>query len=84
MKHPLFHPEEEAIIGPYPADGSLIGRVCKIIEQLDPIYGEHRYLVEMLDDYTRARVLEVTLIKKWQRCDWGMLRGIWQPKRVTK
>lgn len=84
MKHPIFHVDEEARIGPYPHSGSLCGRECKIVRNLDPIYGEHRYLVELLDDGARTRVLELTLRKRWQRSDWGMLSGIWQPDRTPK
>ncbi len=86
MKHPIYHTDEEARIGPYPHSGVLCGRECKILKNLDPIYGEHRYLVETLDDHVRATVLEVTLRKDWrkQRCDWGMLRGTWQPKREAR
>jgi hypothetical protein len=84
MTHPIFHPGEEARIGPWPHSGVLCGRECKIVRSLDPIYGEHRYLVELLDDHTRTKVLEVTLRKKWQRSDWGMLRGIWQPRREAR
>lgn len=90
MKHPIFHPDEEARIGPYPHSGILCGRECKILRSLDPIYGEHRYLVELLDDGTRAKVLELTLRKKWSRSDWrslrcswyGETRQIWQPPRA--
>jgi hypothetical protein len=84
MKHPIFHPDEAARIGPYPHDSILSGRECKILRNLDPIYGEHRYLVQMLDDHTRVKVLELTLRKKWERCDWGMLRGIWKPNREAR
>lgn len=84
MKHPIFHPDEEARIGQFTHGGVLCGRECKVLRNLDPIYGEHRYLVELLDDGARVRVLEVTLRKKWERSDWGMLRGVWQPDRAPR
>ena len=84
MKHPIFHPDEEARIGPYPHSGSLCGRECKVLRNLAPICGEHRYLVELLDDGRRTKVFEVTLCKKWEHSDWGMLRGIWKPDRTPK
>lgn len=84
MKHPIFHPNEEARIGPYPHSADLCGRECKIVRDMGMVYGEYRYLVELTDDKTRVKVLELTLQKVWERSDWGMLRGIWQPDRQKR
>lgn len=83
MKHPIFHPDEEARIGPYASDEGLRGSDCKIVQILPPICGEYRYLVAT-PWLIFTTVLESTLRKRFERSDWGMLRGIWQPKREAR
>jgi len=83
MNYPIFHPDETARIGPYAYDRRLVGEDCTIVTLMKPIGGEHRYGVRT-DSGIYTIVLESTLRKKWERCDWGMLRGIWQPRREAR
>lgn len=93
MKHPLFH-EGETCYAVVPSSGGVQLMECDItgplvrraIRDLD---GNHlgfasAYKV-LLDGAVRECLFaERDLRKKWQRCDWGMLRGIWQPKREAR
>jgi hypothetical protein len=83
MKHPIFHPDEEARIGRYAHDSRLIGQGCTVRCLMKPIGGEHRYGVKT-ESGMYTIVLESTLQKQFERSDWGMLRGIWQPKREAR
>ena len=45
MKHPIFHPGDEARVGPQAYDRRMIGRVCRIESLASPIEGEWIYIV---------------------------------------
>lgn len=84
MKYPIFHIGETARVGPYAYNRRLVGEDCKIEAIMKPIGGENRYGVVTEDTGTYTILLESTLRKVWERCDWGMLRGVWQPKREAR
>lgn len=83
MNYPIFHPDEEAQINAYTADWRVSNQHCTIVRVLKPICGEHRYIVKT-DEGIAATVLESSLYKRFNRSDWGMLRGIWQPRREAR
>ncbi len=85
MKHPIFHPDDEARIGIAATDPRVRGQHCTVLKRLKPVWVEHRYVVKT-DAGIVTTVLELSLVKNWakQRSDWGMLRGIWQPKRYAR
>lgn len=84
MTYPIFHPDEEARLSAYTFDWRIANQHCKVLSVLKPIGGDHRYAVKTLGDGVCSIVLESSLLKKWERSDWGMLRGIWQPKREAR
>lgn len=80
MNNPLFRPDEKARVGRYAHDRRFVGQQCTVIRALDPIGGEHRYIVDVSG--TTTILLEVTLQKVFERGDW---RGcVWQPKREAR
>lgn len=80
MSYPIFHPDEEAQINNFTHDWRVVGQHCTIRSVMKPIGGENRYAVRT-DSGLYSVVLESSLHKRFERSDWGMLRGIWQPKR---
>lgn len=83
MKHPIFHHDEEARIGPYAHDKRLVGRCCTIRIMMKPIAGEHRYGVKTASGMY-AIVLESTLQKQFEAGDWGSRDCVWQPNREAR
>lgn len=83
MKHPIFHPDEEARIGPYAHDRSLVGQICTVQCLMKPIGDEHRYGIKT-DGGVYTILLESTLQKRFKRSDWGALKTVWQPKRHAR
>lgn len=92
MSIPHFRQDERAMVGPNPHDPSIAHQPCKILRVVTPIYGAHRYLIE-LGNGRRATLLEPTLRKIFQRSDWRSLKAtwygkpdcyIWQPKREAR
>ena len=83
MKHPIFHPREEARIGPHAHDKRLVGYDCEITGTLTPVYGEYRYTV-LVNHCIATIVLESTLQKVWKRSDWGAMKNVWQPRREAR
>lgn len=93
MSHPLFHVGETSYAC-VPSSGGQQLIECEItgplvrrsIRDLD---GNHMFYAQaytvLLDGAVREiPFAERDLCKKWQRCDWGMLRGIWQPRREAR
>lgn len=83
MKHPKFHPEEEARIGPAAYDRRMIGRVCKIEDIKTPIEGEWRYLVTT-ESGLSSILLESTLKKQYERGDWRDMAYFFWPQREAR
>ena len=83
MSYPIFHPGEEARIGPYAHDRRMVGKHCEITGTLAPLYGEHRYSV-LIEHRLATIVLEATLQKVWKRSDWGAMKNVWQPRREAR
>jgi hypothetical protein len=83
MKHPAFHPNEEARVGPYAYDRRMIGRVCRIEEIKPPIEGEWRYLVSTPSGMASI-VLERTLQKQYERGDWRDMAYFFWPQREAR
>lgn len=79
MKHPLFHPAEEARVGHQAFDRRLIGAVCRIESIKAPIAGEWRYLVTTPSGLASI-VLESTLCKHYEA---GDISHIW-PQREAR
>lgn len=92
MNHPIFHPNEEARIGPHAYDRRMAGRECKIESLVSPEQGEWRYAVSTQSGMCTI-VLESTLQKLFKRSDWGAMKSywygkpdcyIWRPKREAR
>lgn len=83
MKYPIFHPDEEARIGPQAYDRRMVGQDCTVRCIMKPIAGEHRYGVKT-DDGMYSIVLESTLQKLFKRSDWRAMKSIWQPRREAR
>lgn len=81
MKHPIFHPDEEARVGPQAYDRRMIGRCVDVKCVMRPIDGEHRYGVKTQSGMY-AVVLESTLQKAFERGRW--IDCTWQPKREAR
>jgi hypothetical protein len=77
----LFRAHEEVRIGPHASNAGRRGTDGKVIRAVESVLGMNRYIVEFPDG-ERSIFLEATLQMK--RSDWGMLRGIWQPRRETR
>lgn len=94
MKHPLFHVGETCYIAPSNVAPQYSRLECEITGPLmnRPVYNERSQLIGYSMAYkvkAEGHIEEVCapehmLHKKWQRCDWGMLRGIWQPRREAR
>lgn len=82
MSYPLFHPDEEARIGPYAYDHRMIGRVCKVESLVSPIGGEWRYAVSTPSGMYTI-VLESTLEKVFEPCN-ANLEKIWPWNRIPR
>lgn len=86
MKHPIFHPEEEARVGPHASDRSAANQDCTVKIVWDLEGDLQRYTIELECGY-RTVVLEESLVKRWARSDWralkcswyGETKQIWQP-----
>lgn len=88
MKHPIFHPGETCWARVPTSQGTqwmeceitgpLVRRMIRDLD-LKPIGYALAYMVLMDEATMETPWLECDLRKKWQRCDWGMLRSIWQP-----
>jgi hypothetical protein len=78
VKHPIFHPDEEARVGRTAYDKRLIGAVCKIEAIKAPIYGEWRYLVTTPSGLASI-VLESTLVKQFEA---GDISHIWRQREA--
>lgn len=83
MKHPIFHVDEIVRIGAHPYNKHLRGLECRIARYAPSVNGMNRYIVEFADGVCEI-FLESTLSKRWELSDWGMLRGIWQPRRAER
>lgn len=83
MKHPTFHPGEEARVGRSAYDRRMIGRVCRIESVASPIQGEWRYVVSTASGMSSI-VLEATLQKQHERGDWRDMAYIFWPQREAR
>lgn len=91
MKHPIFHPGETCWARVPTSEGTqwmeceitgpLVRRMIRDLD-LKPIGYALAYMVLMDGATMETPWRECDLRKKWQRCDWGMLRGIWQPEAL--
>jgi hypothetical protein len=91
MKHPLFH-EGETCWAVIPTStgtqlmecditGPLVRRAIRDLDGQLICYAL-AYKVLLEGAVREIPFAERDLRKKWQRCDWGFLRGIWQPDRT--
>lgn len=93
MKHPIFH-EGETCWAAIPTSSGMQLMECDItgalvrrsIRDLDGVHMFYAPAYKVLLDGAVREIpfAERDLRKKWQRSDWGMLRGIWQPKREAR
>jgi hypothetical protein len=83
MKHPIFHPGDEARVGPQAYDRRMIGRVCRIESLASPIEGEWRYIVSTASGMSSI-LLEATLKKQYERGDWRDMAYIFWPQRCAR
>ena len=83
MKHPAFHPGEEARVGRSAYDRRMIGRVCKIESIASPIDGMWRYVVSTPSGMS-SLLLEGSLNKQYERGDWRDMAYIFWPQREAR
>lgn len=83
MKHPIFHKDETCYAVFPTSTGSQLSE-CDVKVILPRGQGRYAYRVLLLGATRECVFEEFDLRKKWERRDWGMLRGIWQPKREAR
>lgn len=83
MKHPTFHPGEEARVGPCAYDRRMIGRACRIESIASPIEGMWRYVVSTPSGMSSI-MLEGSLNKQYERGDWRDMAYFFWPQREER
>lgn len=83
MKHPVFHPGEEARVGRSAYDRRMIGRVCRIESIASPIGGMWRYVVSTPRGLSSI-LLEGSLNKQYERGDWRDMAYFFRPQVVAR
>jgi hypothetical protein len=94
MKHPIFHVGEECYLRDSATIPHLSGRQCRVtgVRTRRAIYNDFGEITGYMESYKvlpeghhdEVCAPERMLRKKWERSDWGMLRGIFQPKREAR
>lgn len=91
MKHPIFHEGEEcyALVPTSDGEQQMLCTITgafkrRLIRDLggNLIGYANAYLILMDGATLDTPWAEEALCKKWERRDWGMLRGVWQPPKV--
>lgn len=94
MKHPIFHVGERCYIDISKTAPRYSHLECEVTGPLmnRPVYDHNgqllgysmAYRLKPDEHIEEVCAPELMLRKKWERSDWGMLRGIWQPKRAAR
>jgi hypothetical protein len=83
MTHPIFHPGETCYVH-FPTSSGWQYTECEVTGLIPRGQGRYAYRVR-LQGASRDCVFEQgDLSKRWERSDWGMLRGIFQPRRQAR